>query len=71
MTATTLLTRREAAAYLGISEGTLSVWACTGRYQVPYLKVGRSVKYRQADLDRWLESRAVNPCEPVREVAAV
>lgn len=52
-----LLTRREAAAYLGITEGTLAVWNCTKRYPIPYVKIGRLAKYRMADLNAFIESR--------------
>jgi hypothetical protein len=47
---TDLLTRVEAAEYLGISAKTLAVWACVKRYNLPYVKVGCLVKYRRADL---------------------
>ena len=53
----TLLDERKAAEVLGLSPGTLSVWRSTGRYQVPFVKVGHLVRYRVADLDAWLESR--------------
>jgi excisionase family DNA binding protein len=52
-----LLTRKEAAAYLGITEGTLAVWNCTKRYPIPYIKIGRLARYRIADLDAFIESR--------------
>lgn len=52
-----LLDERKAAEVLGVSPGTLSVWRSTGRYQVPFVKVGHLVRYRLADLDAWLESR--------------
>jgi excisionase family DNA binding protein len=51
------LNRKKAADYLGVTEGTLAVWACTGRYELPFIKVGRKVFYRQRDLDTFLESR--------------
>ncbi len=51
------LTPKAASEYLGVSKETLSVWRCTGRYAIPYLKVGRLVKYRKSDLDSWLEKR--------------
>lgn len=50
-----LLTRKEAAEYLGLSEGTLAVWKTTKRYPLPLIKVGRSVRYRQSDLDKFLD----------------
>jgi excisionase family DNA binding protein len=56
-----LLTRREAAEYLGVRPGTLAVWHCTGRYRLPVVKVGRAVRYRLADLDAWLAARTVRP----------
>ena len=52
-----LLTREEAAARLGVKAQTLAVWASTGRYSLPFIKVGRLVKYRQADLDAFLIGR--------------
>jgi excisionase family DNA binding protein len=55
-------TNAEAAAYLGISPEALEIWRCTGRYQIPYLKIGRRVRYRRAHLDAWLASRTVGAC---------
>lgn len=52
-----LLTPGEAAAYLDVAERTLSVWRCTGRYAIPFLKVGRKVRYRKSALDAFLDRR--------------
>ena len=52
-----LLDDKAAAAVLAVTPGTLSVWRSTGRYALPFLKVGRKVRYRRADLLAWLESR--------------
>jgi excisionase family DNA binding protein len=49
-----LLSRSEAAMYLGISKQTLAIWNCTGRYHVPFVKIGRLVKYRKSDLDTFI-----------------
>jgi predicted DNA-binding transcriptional regulator AlpA len=49
-----LLSRRQAAHYLGVTEQTLAIWKCTGRYNLPTVKIGRLVKYRQADLDQFI-----------------
>jgi excisionase family DNA binding protein len=54
-----LLTRLEAAQYLGVTEQTLAVWACVKRYNLPYVKVGRLVKYRLTDLEAFLARRTV------------
>jgi excisionase family DNA binding protein len=50
-----LRSRREAANYLGVAPQTLAVWACTKRYHLPLIKIGRHVKYRQSDLDAFIE----------------
>jgi excisionase family DNA binding protein len=55
-----LLTDTEAAEYLGLKRGTLQVWRCTKRYPLAYLKIGRNIRYRQSDLDAFLQSRTVN-----------
>ncbi len=56
---TKLLSRKEAAELLGIRPQTLAAWHITGKYGLPVVKVGRSVRYRLSDLERWLESRTV------------
>ena len=55
-----LLTPPEAAAYLGVTENTLSVWRCVGRYDIQFVKVGRLVKYRKSALDAFLNRRTVD-----------
>jgi len=52
-----LLTRKDAAKYLNVAPGTLAVWDCTKRYDLQPLKIGRSVRYRRANLDRFLEDQ--------------
>jgi excisionase family DNA binding protein len=54
-----LLSRKDAADYLGVKPHTLAVWACTRRHAVPFAKVGRLVKYRLADLDAFLAANRV------------
>ena len=49
-----LYSPEEAAEYLGVVENTLSVWRSTGRYNLPYIKVGRLVRYRLSDLQAFL-----------------
>ena len=46
-----------AAEILDVSPGTLQVWRSTGRYGIPFVKVGRRVKYRLSALQAWIESR--------------
>ncbi len=52
-----LLDEKSAAEVLEVTPGTLSVWRSTGRYALPFLKVGRKVRYRRTDLLAWLEKR--------------
>lgn len=52
-----LLAEEQAAAVLDLEPTTLNNWRCTGRYSIPYKKIGRSVRYRLGDLRAWLESR--------------
>lgn len=51
------LSRKEAAAELGVSPQTLANWACSGRVSIPFYKVGRKkVIYHKSDLDAYLAS---------------
>lgn len=52
-----LMDEKEAAQHLEVTSGTLSVWRSTGRYKLPFIKIGSKVRYRLSDLDAWLESR--------------
>ncbi len=55
-----LLTRKEAADFLGIRLNTLALWKSTKRYNLPVVKVGRLAKYRYGDLLEFVEQRTVN-----------
>lgn len=46
----------QAAEYLGLQKTTLEAWRCRGGGP-RFVKLGRSVRYRQSDLDAWIESR--------------
>jgi excisionase family DNA binding protein len=55
-----LMTAREAAAYIGKAPGTLTQW----RYlsiELPYYKIGGSVRYRRDDLDTYLDAHRIVP----------
>jgi excisionase family DNA binding protein len=54
-----LLTREQAAEYLGVKPQTLAVWLTTKRYKLPVVKVGSRVRYRMRDLERFLDARTV------------
>jgi len=50
-----LMTTREAAAYLGISESTLEKLRSQGEKGPRFATVVGSVRYRLADLDDWVD----------------
>lgn len=56
-----LVDERRAAEILGVRPNTLSVWRCTRRYDLPYVKVGRTVRYRLTDLQAFIEQSTVRP----------
>jgi len=51
------MTPNEVAEYLGVSTETLNVWRCTKRYNLPYIKAGRLVRYRAEDVETFVTSR--------------
>lgn len=55
-----VLTTAEAAAYLGLKPHTLSVWRTTKHVKIPYVKIGGAVRYRLADLEKFIEKNTVN-----------
>jgi predicted site-specific integrase-resolvase len=50
-----------AADILGTSNQTLANWRATGRYALPYVKVGRLVRYRDSDLAAFIAANTVVP----------
>ena len=54
-----LIPAKEAARILGIQPDTLNVWRATKRYQIPYVKVGSRVFYRQEDLIAFIKDNMV------------
>ena len=51
------LTPQQVADILGVSKDTLTVWRCTKRYKIPYIKIGSKVVYRAKDIEAFIESR--------------
>lgn len=49
-----LLTPEDTAKFLGLRPHTLATWRCTGRYDLPFIKMGRAIRYRRADVEAWL-----------------
>ena len=61
-----LLSESETANVLGVSPATLATWRCTGRYALPFTKVGRLVRYREEDVVAFLDSRTSRPANTER-----
>jgi hypothetical protein len=55
-----LMTQAEVARFLHVSVSTVRVWRC--RLQGPvFIRVGRHVRYREADLHAWVAEMANKP----------
>lgn len=52
-----LVNTQELAKYIGITEGTARVWTC--HKKIPYIKVGKLVKFDLNEIDKWLDERKV------------
>lgn len=57
-----LMTRDEAAEFLGLAAGTLAVWSSKkgNLYNLPFVKIGSNVRYKLSDLEKFIERRTVN-----------
>lgn len=62
---TTLLTTQEAAEILRVKESTLEQWRWQGRGPV-FVKVGRLVRYRLADLEAFTAGRVYSSTSTVQ-----
>lgn len=58
-----LLSPAQTAEILGVTIGTLAVWRCTARYPLSFVKIGRRVKYRLADINSFIENSVSNLSE--------
>lgn len=56
---TDLLRPDEAADFLDLSKKTLDNDRCTRQLGIPFVKFGRSVKYRRSDLEAFVQKRVV------------
>lgn len=54
-----LLPVQEVAEYLAVPLS--SVYDMTHRKAIPFLKIGSRLRFRQSDIDKWLEEHASNP----------
>ena len=52
-----MVTPKQVSRSINVTEGTLQVWRSTGRYDLPYIKIGGKVMYRISDINKFIESR--------------
>ena len=52
-----LLTPNHVSMRLGVTPETLQAWRTHGRYDLPYIKVGRLIRYRPDDVSRFIVDR--------------
>lgn len=54
-----LLDTKGAAGFLALPERTLVQGRYTGRLKIPFIRIGRTVRYRVADLNAFIEANRV------------
>lgn len=62
-TASRLLTETEACEYLRVRPRQLFNWRMTGL--VPFIRIGRAIRFRVPDLDAAIDRMTINPIQPV------
>jgi excisionase family DNA binding protein len=55
-----MLTTKEAAKRLGITEQTLRLWTQKKKVNLPYVKMGVAIRYRLSDIDDFINRSIVN-----------
>lgn len=60
-----LMTPVEVAGFLRKSRSW--VYAACERGEVPHVRIGRDLRFRRAELERWLEAQARKPVATLKE----
>ena len=58
-----LLNIQELAVLLGVEVSTIYSWTC--RRSIPYLKIGKLLRFRVSDVELWIEEKIVLPSSTV------
>ncbi len=61
----TLLNVKQVADYLQLKESTIYSWAQDEK--IPAIKIGRTWRFRETDLNEWLERHLQGEAEPLSE----
>lgn len=54
-----LLDTNQTAELLGVRPSTLIAWRYAGDYSLPVTKVGRAIRYKLDDIERYLDHRTI------------
>jgi excisionase family DNA binding protein len=63
------LTVQEVSEYLHIKPATL--YSKVGGGEIPHYKVGRLVRFKREDIDRWMEDHRQDPSDADKRVKAI
>ena len=53
------LTAKQTAELTGSTFSTLNTWRCTKVVDIPYIKIGKTVRYCLKDVIAWLDSKKI------------
>lgn len=48
-----------------------SIYGMVERKEIPYIKIGRLIRFKMSEIGSWLESKKVNPVSPEKEVKKI
>jgi len=54
-----LLNKRQVADYLGLKVYTIDAWV--SQHRIPYIKLGRLVRFDPDEINKWIEKQRVEP----------
>lgn len=60
MNNTKLLSQADVAKILGSTVPSLNTLRHQGRLDIPYIKFGNRIRYREEDIEQWIKSNIVN-----------
>ncbi len=60
MNNTNIMSIEEASSYLGLKKSTIYSWIFQRR--IPFIKLGKLVKFDRRDIDKWLEGNKIGVC---------
>lgn len=59
----TLLNDKQVSEVLGVPTSTLNMWRVYRRVPLPFVKLGKQVRYRVSDVRGFIDSGVQNPTE--------